>query len=162
MGTKSRTLTRLINTVHNAVNNADKSPSISKVECDAIIKAFFDGLYQMKDEYRHTIAIAKLYVNIVVVFDHGDINITMASDIKASVYKEQIASSALFDNMVANIPKGVNLSLFALEDVFGVIKKYAALNILCNPISSLFFSSKYDYIIRPFMYGGHFSRWRNE
>lgn len=160
MAIKVRKIERLINSLYIA-GDTYLYPDIKKTEYQELLRAFFTAIGKINEENKDTIAVAKLYQNVVIVFDHSEINVVMVSDTKASIYKRQIPSSELFNKLLESLPKDFSISTFMIEDVFDLLKKCIALNILCNPMTALVVHADKPYVIRPFMYGGAIGVWRN-
>lgn len=160
MAIKVRTVERLIKDLCIA-GDTYRYPEITKDEYRDLLYAFFTAIGKINEEYKDTIVITKLYQNMVIVFDHTEMNIVMVSDTKASVYKKQIPSSELFNKLLESLPEGFSVSTFMIEDVFDLLRKCIALNIMCNPMTALVIHTDKPYVIRPFMYGGAIGVWRN-
>lgn len=160
MAIKVRKIERLVKDLCIA-GDTYRYPDITKEEYQDLLRSFFTAIGKINEENKDTIAITKLYQNMVIVFDHSDMNVVMVSDIKASVYKRQIPSSELFNKLLESLPEGFGVSTFMIEDVFDLFKKCIALNIMCNPMTALVVHADKPYVVRPFMYGGAIGVWRN-
>ena len=160
MAIKVRKIERLVKDLC-AAGGTYRYPDITKTEYHELLRAFFTAIGKINEENKDTISIAKLYQNIVIVFDHSEMNVVMISDIKASVYRKQIPSSELFDKLLESLPKDFSVSTFMIEDVFDLLKKCITLNIMCNLMTALVVHADKPYMIRPFMYGGAIGVWRN-
>lgn len=158
---KIRKVERLIKDIRVAFETPRRgSLDIENKDYSDILSAFFTAINKIAKDNKDTIVIAKLYLNMVIVFDSGKVSITMITDNKAAIYKKQISSSEMFSGLVSYLPKDFNVSIFLLEDIFEFTKKCLALNILCNPLTSLIIHADNNYVIRPFMYGGSIGIWR--
>ena len=160
MAIKVRKIERLINDLCSA-GDTYRYPEITKDEYKDLLRTFFTAIGKINEEYKDTIVITKLYQNMVIVFDHSEMNVVMVSDTKASVYKKQIPSSELFNKLLESLPEGFGVSTFMIEDVFDLLRKCIALNIICNPMTAIVIHADKSYVVRPFMYGGAIGVWGN-